>query len=181
MLTTIHPEYASRARSLRNYEQDREPGGNYRLSAAQCAVGIEQIKRLDAVNEQRRRIGRRMSGAFPGNRGIRSPLRTGRRGPMPIICTPAALIPNGTDRSAMPSGSASGTIMESKLLSNTPRGTFFPSFKKTWEISKPVRLWSGSPSSSLACLYSRLYPDEKVDYLIWAVREAVAETGRSHP
>lgn len=69
MLTTIHEEHARDARALRNYDHDRWAGGNYRLSVAQCAVGIEQVKRLDTVNRQRREHGRRMSdalGAIPG-------------------------------------------------------------------------------------------------------------------
>ncbi len=69
MLTMIDEERAQDARALRNYDHDRWAGGNYRLSAAQCAVGIEQVKRLDTVNRQRRDHGRRMSdalGAIPG-------------------------------------------------------------------------------------------------------------------
>ncbi len=61
MLTTNSKEYADRARAVRNYDHDVQPGGNYRLSAVQCAVGIEQLKRLHTVNAQRRAIGRKMS------------------------------------------------------------------------------------------------------------------------
>ncbi len=73
MVTTPHAGLAERARALRNYDDMLEPGTNYRLSAAQCAVGLEQLKRLDTVNEQRRRVGRRMSAALRDIPGLVTP------------------------------------------------------------------------------------------------------------
>lgn len=73
MITTPHAELAERARALRNYDDEVEPGTNYRLSAAQCAVGLAQLQRLDTVNEQRRRIGRRMSAALRDIPGLVTP------------------------------------------------------------------------------------------------------------
>lgn len=73
MLATNNAEFAERARAIRNYDHTREAGMNYRLSAAQCAIGIEQLKRLDFVNGQRRRIGRWMSEALRDIQGLHTP------------------------------------------------------------------------------------------------------------
>ena len=73
MLTTNRKEFAERARALRNYDDNQEAGSNYRLSAAQCAVGIEQLKRLDQVNADRRRIGRAMTQSLQNIKGFVPP------------------------------------------------------------------------------------------------------------
>ncbi len=61
---TDDPELASRLRSLRNHGQSApmrfsEPGGNYRLTEMQAAIGIEQMKRLDVMISARRTIAAR--------------------------------------------------------------------------------------------------------------------------
>lgn len=73
MLTTNDPDLADRARAIRNYDDTRDVGMNYRLSAAQCAVGIEQLKRLEQVNRERRRIGRIMSESLRSIQGLHTP------------------------------------------------------------------------------------------------------------
>jgi perosamine synthetase len=81
MLTTDDGDIAERARQLRShaasvsalsrhqakgvvFEEYRELGFNYRMSDLQAAVGVEQLKKLDALLARRRAIAERYNHAF---------------------------------------------------------------------------------------------------------------------
>jgi dTDP-4-amino-4,6-dideoxygalactose transaminase len=89
MLTTGNPEWASRARRLREHamsvsaadrhlstfapeEEYVEVGFNYRMTDLQAAVGIVQLDRLPAIVRRRREIAARYQEAFADIRGIRT-------------------------------------------------------------------------------------------------------------
>lgn len=56
MLTTNDAALAARARELRNFASENEIGANLRMTAAQAAVGLVQVRKLDAVNARRRQV-----------------------------------------------------------------------------------------------------------------------------
>jgi perosamine synthetase len=64
MIVTGHPEIAAAARALRNqgradsdnWFQHSEIGYNYRLPEMNCALGIEQLKRIDTILARRQQI-----------------------------------------------------------------------------------------------------------------------------
>jgi dTDP-4-amino-4,6-dideoxygalactose transaminase len=89
MLTTANPDWAARARMLREHamnvsaaqrhlstlppaEQYVEVGYNYRMTDLQAAVGIVQLDRLDAIITRRREIVARYQQAFAGIEGVRA-------------------------------------------------------------------------------------------------------------
>ncbi|KGJ79346.1 glutamine--scyllo-inositol aminotransferase [Cryobacterium roopkundense] len=89
MLTTSRPEWAERARQLREHsmsvsatdrhasvlsppEQYREIGFNFRMTDLQAAVGIVQVGRLDAIVERRREIAAGYADALAGIPGLRA-------------------------------------------------------------------------------------------------------------
>lgn len=64
IVVTQNPEIANRVRSLRNHGRcasadcfrHRELGYNYRLSELHCALGVEQIKRIETILELRENV-----------------------------------------------------------------------------------------------------------------------------
>lgn len=64
MLTTNNPEYGHRVRRLRQHGGERinnrfefaEPGFNYRMSDINAAVGVAQMRKLDWIVAERRRL-----------------------------------------------------------------------------------------------------------------------------
>jgi len=89
MLTTSRPEWAARARQLREHsmsasatdrhssvlappEEYREIGFNYRMTDLQAAVGIVQLGRLPAIVERRRDIAAAYTAAIAGIPGLRA-------------------------------------------------------------------------------------------------------------
>jgi len=89
MLTTTRPEWAARARQLREHsmsvsatdrhssvlappEEYREIGFNYRMTDLQAAVGIVQLGRLPAIVERRREIAAGYAAAIAGIPGLRA-------------------------------------------------------------------------------------------------------------
>jgi dTDP-4-amino-4,6-dideoxygalactose transaminase len=92
MVLTDDPEYDGRLRQFRSHgieygvEPDEAPwkyemttlGYNYRLSDVQCAIGLSQLKRLEANLARRREIAARYDAAFEALPGIVRPtVRTG--------------------------------------------------------------------------------------------------------
>lgn len=89
MVTTDHSEFARRLRMFRHHGIDQRPhlrahhepwyyemtelGYNYRLSDIGCALGLSQLKRLDANLARRTAIASRYTEAFRGMRGLRVP------------------------------------------------------------------------------------------------------------
>ncbi|KFF60161.1 glutamine--scyllo-inositol aminotransferase [Cryobacterium sp. MLB-32] len=93
MLTTSRPEWAARARQLREHsmsvsatdrhssvlappEEYREIGFNFRMTDLQAAVGIVQLGRLQAIVERRREIAAGYAAALaeiPGLRAVADP------------------------------------------------------------------------------------------------------------
>ncbi|MHB1289119.1 DegT/DnrJ/EryC1/StrS family aminotransferase [Georgenia sp.] len=93
MLTTSHPEWAERARRLREHamsvsaaarhasvlapaEEYGEIGYNYRMTDLQAAVGIVQLGRLEEMVARRRTLARRYAEAItdiPGLRAVTDP------------------------------------------------------------------------------------------------------------
>ncbi len=88
MVTTKREDWAARARLLREHamsvsaadrhrsvlppaEQYVEVGFNYRMTDLQAAVGLVQLRRLDAVVARRRELASRYREAFDGIRGLR--------------------------------------------------------------------------------------------------------------
>lgn len=180
MLTTTHQDYAKRARALRNYDHDREPGGNYRLSAAQCAVGIEQLKRLDAVNAQRRVIGRRMSGELGALEGFVTPPEpqgvTHTYHMYPCRLDEAVL---GSIRDGMRKELGDNYAVETSVQ-YAPWYTF-PVIEKAVGDFAPCPVMERVAGELFGLPIFPEYTEEKVDYLIWAVREALASVCRSSP
>jgi perosamine synthetase len=90
MITTDDPDLARRMRTFRNHgittgHRERSQAGtwfyemtdlgyNYRLSDVQCALGISQLRKLDARVARRREIARQYDLAFASNSAVR-PLR----------------------------------------------------------------------------------------------------------
>ena len=88
MLTTDDLALAARLRALRSHGAtrstfDREKGGgteifadlgfNYRMTDVQAALGVEQMKKLEALVLRRRTLAARYATAFAGIRGLRTP------------------------------------------------------------------------------------------------------------
>jgi perosamine synthetase len=90
MLLTDSIAMAERARTLRAhgmsvsdfarhsaedvvFEQYHELGYNYRMTDVQAAIGIEQMKRLDAIIERRREVAWRYAQALSGLEGLQLP------------------------------------------------------------------------------------------------------------
>lgn len=88
MLTTSNPEWAARARRLREHsmsvsasdrqaslvappEEYREIGFNYRMTDMQAAVGIVQLGRLPEMVRRRRELADRYTAALAGIAGLR--------------------------------------------------------------------------------------------------------------
>ena len=77
-VTTRHPELAARLRVLRNqgrspsddWLQHTELGYNYRLSEINCALGLGQLKRLEAILERRENVARLYHRALSGTEGL---------------------------------------------------------------------------------------------------------------
>lgn len=89
MITTGNPEWAERARRLREHamsvsasdrhaamltpaEEYLELGFNYRMTDLQAAVGIVQLDRLPVIVRRRREIAARYQDAFAGIAGVRT-------------------------------------------------------------------------------------------------------------
>lgn len=107
MVTTTHPEYGRRARRLRTHGGERvdnrfvfaEPGFNYRMSDINAAVGIPQLRRLDRIVDERRRLAGALTARLQGRSGLRLPSE-------PADCvhtfqTYAVLLADGIDRDAI--------------------------------------------------------------------------------
>jgi perosamine synthetase len=81
MVVTRNPHLASIIRALRNqgrtssedWFQHSELGYNYRLSEMSCALGIGQMKRIDAILSMRREIARKYSDRLKENKNVRLP------------------------------------------------------------------------------------------------------------
>lgn len=90
MITTTNAEIAQRLRYLRQHgmsindrqrhnaktvviEEYLEVGYNYRMTDIQAAVGVEQMKRLDHIVAERRRIAALYNEAFAGLEGVQCP------------------------------------------------------------------------------------------------------------
>lgn len=89
MVTTRNANLADKVRTLRNHGLVRDPsrwvskkksrsayyemqelGFNYRLTDLQCAIGIEQLKRLRSMNAERKQLARMYQKALRGIPGI---------------------------------------------------------------------------------------------------------------
>lgn len=91
MLVTDRADWAERARRLRSHGIERDParfesleaapwayemqelGFNYRLTDLQCALGVSQLERLDAVLARRREIVAAYNDAFAGLGWLKTP------------------------------------------------------------------------------------------------------------
>jgi dTDP-4-amino-4,6-dideoxygalactose transaminase len=91
VITTNHSHYASRLKALRQHamsvpdtvrhgankviiEQYNEIGYNYRMTDVQAAIGIEQLKRLDGIVQERRRLASEYTKALAGHPWLRPPV-----------------------------------------------------------------------------------------------------------
>ncbi len=170
MLTTIHQEYAERARKLRNYDHDEQAGSNYRLSAVQCAIGIEQLKRLDSVNAKRRAIGRRMSKAFQGIEGFITPFEP--KG----ITHSYHMYPCRLDSSVF---GATREALRQKILTDYGIETSFqyepwydfPVIAKAVGDFQPCPIMEQVAQTLFGLPIFPGYTEDEVGYLIWAVQE----------
>ena len=89
IVTTDHPEFVRRLRLFRNHGIDRDPRGrqsgstwiyemvalgyNYRLTDIGCALGLSQLRRLDATLARRRVIAQAYAEALRTVAGVRMP------------------------------------------------------------------------------------------------------------
>jgi dTDP-4-amino-4,6-dideoxygalactose transaminase len=107
MVTTSNPEYGRRARRLRTHGGERvgnrfvfaEPGYNYRMSDVNAALGIPQMRRVDGIIAERRRLAAGLSARLVGVPGLVLPTE-------PVGCrhtfqTYAVLLEDGIDRDAV--------------------------------------------------------------------------------
>lgn len=173
MVTTNDDALAERARALRNYDDNQEAGSNYRLSAAQCAVGIEQLKRLDFVNRERRRIGRYMSGSLRDIQGLVTPFEPGG------VTHVYHMYPCRLDENVF--GCARDAVRK-KLGDEYGIETSFQ--YEPWYRFSIIRKAIGDfePCPVMDRVARELfglpifpgYTQEEVDYIVWAVREVLA-------
>jgi perosamine synthetase len=81
MIVTDNPDIDSAARALRNqgrnetdsWFQHSEVGYNYRLPEMSCALGIGQLKRIDAILSRREEIATRYDEKLRGNENLKLP------------------------------------------------------------------------------------------------------------
>ena len=107
MITTTNPEYARRARRLRTHGGERvdnrfvfaEPGFNYRMSDINAAVGIPQMRRLDGIVAERRRLAANLTMRLTGVRGLQLPSEP--TGCLHTYQTYAVILNDGVDRDAV--------------------------------------------------------------------------------
>ncbi|MEK7767117.1 MAG: DegT/DnrJ/EryC1/StrS family aminotransferase, partial [bacterium] len=66
MVTTDSPSVAARLRRIIQWGGDREWGSSYKLTRVQAAVGLVQLRRLDAMIARRVRLARRRSALLAG-------------------------------------------------------------------------------------------------------------------
>jgi perosamine synthetase len=82
MIVTQNPRIAKSARTLRNqgrgdseeWLQHIELGYNYRISEMNCALGIQQMKRIETVLERRESIAREYDSRLKGHPALKLPL-----------------------------------------------------------------------------------------------------------
>jgi perosamine synthetase len=91
VITTNNAQFASRLKVLRQHamsvpdtvrhgankviiEEYNEVGYNYRMTDVQAAIGIEQVKRLDEIVRERRRLAAEYSKALEGHPWLRTPV-----------------------------------------------------------------------------------------------------------
>jgi perosamine synthetase len=85
ILVTDDDELAERLRLIRNHAEavvgdkgesnlTNMVGYNFRLGEIECAIGIEQLKKLDRLVASRQRIADRLSSALQDLRGLRTPV-----------------------------------------------------------------------------------------------------------
>jgi perosamine synthetase len=83
-VVTNNPEIATKIRKLRNQGRDdseqwfqhAELGYNYRISDINCALGIEQLNRIDAILDRRESIARRYGQILRCNPDLKLPPTT---------------------------------------------------------------------------------------------------------
>jgi perosamine synthetase len=83
MIVTGNSRVASAARALRNqgrtesedWFQHSEVGYNYRISEMNCALGISQLKRIEAILAQRENVARRYDDKLRGDENLILPAR----------------------------------------------------------------------------------------------------------
>jgi len=71
-ITTDDPEAARRLREIRQFGGENW-GSNYKMTKVQAAVGIVQLRKLDAMIESRRRIAKQRDAMLAGLEGIITP------------------------------------------------------------------------------------------------------------
>jgi perosamine synthetase len=81
MVVTDNPEYAEKARSLRNlcFRRDRrfyhtELGHNFRLTNLQAAIGLAQLERMEELVERKRAMGKAYTERLRDVRGLQLPV-----------------------------------------------------------------------------------------------------------
>jgi perosamine synthetase len=78
MLTTSNDELAEKMRVILNQGQDKryhhiQLGYNYRMTEIQAAIGIEQLKKLDYVIQEKNRIAAVYNKAFAHTNNVKAP------------------------------------------------------------------------------------------------------------
>lgn len=107
MVTAADAEYGRRARRLRTHGGERvdnrfvfaEPGFNYRMSDINAAIGVPQVRRLDRIVDERRRLAGAMTMRLRGTPGLRLPVEP--TGCVHTFQTYAVLLADGIDRDAV--------------------------------------------------------------------------------
>jgi perosamine synthetase len=83
------------------FEQYHELGYNYRMTDVQAAIGVEQMRRLDAIIERRREVASRYAEALGGLEGLQLPFSS-RATPHTYQSYMIELVPaTGIDREAL--------------------------------------------------------------------------------
>jgi len=85
VVVTNDDDLAQRVRLIRNHAEavtghegvtdlSNMLGYNFRLGEIECAIGIEQLKKLNGIVEDRQRVGSTLTAGLTGLRGLRTPL-----------------------------------------------------------------------------------------------------------
>lgn len=80
MITTNNPQYAEKARLLRNLAfteprfRHEEIGFNYRMTNMQAAIGVSQLERIDEIIASKRKLAKRYNEGLRAVDGLRLPV-----------------------------------------------------------------------------------------------------------
>ena len=145
-----------------------QPGLNYRIDEMRAALGVVQLKKLEAANKERRRLTERYHGALSSVKGLSIPFLD-HADSLPSYHIYPVLLDEGVDRLA---------VIESLKQRGIQSSIHYPSFKEFTAYREEL----GRYETPIADAISRreltlpLYPtmgDEAVDLVVDALQHAL--------